>query len=56
MQALDSVYWSHPADTIVEKDLPTFYRAAAEKVGIDEPILYLEFGVAHGRNVTEIRS
>jgi hypothetical protein len=54
MHALDSVYWSRPADTIVEKDLPTFYRAVAEKVGINEPILYLEFGVAHGKSIAEM--
>jgi hypothetical protein len=52
--ALESIYWPHPAKVIVEKDLPSFYRAAAEQVGHDEPILYLEFGVAHGKSISEI--
>jgi hypothetical protein len=52
--ALDSIYWPKKAGTIIEKDLPTFYHAAADVIGLNEPILYLEFGVAHGKSMLEV--
>lgn len=52
--ALDSIYWPNPAKVIVGKEQSVFYKTAAEYVGVDQPILYLEFGVAHGKSMTEI--
>jgi hypothetical protein len=54
--ALDTIYWPKRAPLVVEHELPVFYRAVADVVGAEEKILYLEFGVAHGKSMTEITS
>jgi hypothetical protein len=52
--AMDTIYWSRPIPIVVPKDLPAFYAVAADKIGRDRPIDYLEFGVAHGKSMQEI--
>lgn len=52
--ALDTLYWKKPAPVIVDRELPVLYRAAADVIGRDEPVLYIEFGVAHGKSMTEV--
>jgi hypothetical protein len=52
--AMDVIYWSKPTPPILPKDLPTFYAFAADKIGRDQPIDYLEFGVAHGKSMGEM--
>lgn len=52
--AMDVMYWSRPAPTILPKDLPTFYDFACGTVGRDRPVDYLEFGVAHGKSMREM--
>ena len=52
--AMDVVYWSRPIPTVLAKELPEFYRFAAEKIGPDTAIDYLEFGVAHGKSMREM--
>ena len=51
---MDVVYWSRPIPTVLAKELPEFYRFAAEKIGPDTAIDYLEFGVAHGKSMREM--
>jgi hypothetical protein len=52
--AMDVIYWSMATPPILPKDLPTFYAFAGEKIGRDQPIDYLEFGVAHGKSIREM--
>ena len=55
--AMDVIYWSKPTPPILAKDLPAFYAFAADEIGRDQPLDFLEFGVAHGksmRTMTEI--
>jgi hypothetical protein len=52
--AMDVIYWSKPTPPILAKDLPTFYAFAADKIGREQPVDYLEFGVAHGKSMREV--
>ncbi len=54
VHAMDVVYWSKPTPPILPKYLPTIYGFAADKIGRDQPIDYLEFGVAHGKSMREM--
>jgi hypothetical protein len=54
IHAMNVVYWSKPTPPVLPKDLPTIYGFAADKIGRDQPIDYLEFGVAHGKSMREI--
>jgi Macrocin-O-methyltransferase (TylF) len=52
--AMNVVYWSKPTPPILPKDNAAFYRYAGDKIGRDQPIDYLEFGVAHGKSMSEM--
>ncbi|WP_428486522.1 TylF/MycF/NovP-related O-methyltransferase [Rhodopila sp.] len=39
---------------ILAKDLSAFYAFTGEKIGRNEPVDYLEFGVAHGKSMQEM--
>jgi hypothetical protein len=51
---MDVIYLSRPTPPILPKNLPTFYTYAADRIGRDQPIDYLEFGVAHGKSMREM--
>jgi hypothetical protein len=51
--AMDKIYWSKPTPPILPKDLPVLYAFAGDTIGRDQPVDYLEFGVAHGKSMRE---
>ncbi len=54
INAMNVVYWSKPTPTILPKDLPMLYGCVADKIGRTQPVDYFEFGVAHGKSMTEM--
>jgi hypothetical protein len=48
--ALAENYFPQPAPVIVP-DKPDLHQYAAQHIGLDAPLTYLEFGVAHGRTL-----
>ncbi len=50
-RAMDVIYWSKPAPPILSKHLPDFYGFSGDKIGRDQPIDFIEFGVAHGKSM-----
>jgi hypothetical protein len=52
--AMNVMYWSKPTPPILPKDHPTFYKFAADKIGQNRSLDYLEFGVAHGHSMREM--
>lgn len=55
--ALREIYWSRPASAIVPRsDHLALYTHAADHVGRDKPIVYLEFGVAQGLSMSRMTS
>lgn len=53
--AMSELYWPRKAPVIVD-DHSALYDFVATKIGIDTPLLYLEFGVASGRSMTAMSS
>jgi O-methyltransferase len=52
-EALELLYRPQPAP-VIEDSKSRLYRFAGERIGQDAPILYLEFGVAHGDSMRAI--
>ena len=52
--AMDYIYWSRPSQNVLSGGHSELYQYAAEYIGIDKEIDYLEFGVGHGKSISEI--
>lgn len=53
-RAMEEVYWSRPAPTVLPKDRPAYFKFVADHIGADRVIDYLEFGVAQGASIRQM--